>query len=117
MLEKVVEKLNNKYIAIGILTAGVIGDTITTHVGVSKYGVSSESNETLRNLIQTYGNTLETILLPKIAFFGILIGGLYFADKFLLKNKGILKDPIIYYFVGLPFFAATINNAFHLLTK
>ena len=115
MLEKIVDKLKSHYTAIGILATGVLGDTVTTQIGISKHGISIEANETAKKLMET------NILAPNLSTIAILSGvyfGLYLLDGVgAFRKKGVSRDPVIYYLPALVYLGATISNIYQLAIR
>ncbi len=70
--------LNNTSLATGFLIGGRIADEISTHAGLSRYGVSIEQNPVARHFMENLGRiggalTYEAALLPVL---GLLTWGL-----------------------------------------
>ncbi|MAG20019.1 hypothetical protein CL618_01135 [archaeon] len=103
-LTGLVNKLNDKYLALGVLLFTRLGDTISTGIGASIYGPEPEQNDLARKFLEEFGPWIGNIGHELVVWGPMLVCG-YGISKVLGKKLDMSPDSIqtaLTYSVALP---------------
>ena len=115
-LVNIVNKLNDKYIALGVLLSIRAGDVLSTGLGASMYGASPEQNDFARSFLEDSGPWFGNIT-HEIVVWGPMLLSVYVTSKLLGKYLDLSSrsiEIVFYYSLSVPGFYIVPNNFYNI---